>query len=437
MTDPLNLIMARELPNQISLTVVEVMIVVILHATHLSSYNHESKTLCVYAADKATECSDLILMFNCSECQPLSFYVQSVRKYFNSNVEIVFTVGNHCLSPPPGSAAVVNLTGVSNFTMKGLGNVTYNVLEEGATQPSSVIACSCSQTKSAILFYKSNTIHIETLTIEDCGAKVVLPISQKTNFITVGALIFYESYDIELIRMRMNRNIEYGLFAEQVFGNFIISNSAFLRCVALPLSKKVNIGSNALISYKNYHHMTTNLLIEHSWFLYGGNKTDKPTGLSIVVYRPKVSVLISHIKAMYNIGGNIAIQVDDYQENTSSVTVNNSIIAHGSAAQGGGMNIHVEATQLWQHGTVNPKASLSVVEVLHTRFENNSASDRGGGVFITQYERSVTDIIQRYISFKRCQFIGSLIIQGRSLGDGAAVHIYNREIPEIALHVNP
>ena len=44
--------------------------------------------------------------------------------------------------------------------------------------------------------------------------------------------------------------------------------------------------------------------------------------------------------------------------------------------------------------------SLSVVEVLHTKFENNSASDRGGGVLITQYERSVTDIIQRNISFK-------------------------------------
>ena len=41
--------MARKLLNQINLIVVEVMIVVILHATHLSSYNHESKTLCVYA----------------------------------------------------------------------------------------------------------------------------------------------------------------------------------------------------------------------------------------------------------------------------------------------------------------------------------------------------------------------------------------------------
>ena len=182
--------MARELLNQI----IEVTIIVVLHATHLSSYHHESKTLCVYAADKANECSNLTLMFNCSECQPLSFYIQNVSKYFNSNIETVFTTGDHCLSPPPGSSVVVNLTEISNFTMKGLGNVSYNVSEEGATQPSSVITCGCSQNKSAILFYKSNAIHIERLTIEDCGTKVVLPNPPKTNFITVSALILYESY---------------------------------------------------------------------------------------------------------------------------------------------------------------------------------------------------------------------------------------------------
>jgi hypothetical protein len=142
-------------------------------------------------------------MFNCSACQPLSLYVQNSSKYLTSNVEMVFAKGIHCLSPPPHGAPVVNLTGVSNFTMIGLGNISYNSSEEGAIQPSSVITCSCSQNKSGILFYKSNAIRIENLTIEECGAEVVLPNPPKTNFTTESALIFQESYDLELVRVRI------------------------------------------------------------------------------------------------------------------------------------------------------------------------------------------------------------------------------------------
>ena len=162
----------------------------------------------------------------------------------------------------------------------------------------------------------------------------------------------------------------------------------------------------------------------------------------ILVNRPRISVLINYIKAMYNIGGNVGIHFSDYHENTSSVTISNSIIAHGSAAKGGGLFICVEARQPWQRGTVYPNTSLSILEVLNTRFVNNSASDRGGGVLITQYERSVTDNsvtdnIQRNISFKQCQFIGNSIIRDHSLGNGAAVHIYKSKIPNKSVHVNP
>ena len=423
------------------LTVTEITVLVVLCTTHLSNCHPDIKTLCVHAVDDSTECSALTQSLNCSVCQLLSFYIQNVNKYFNSNVRMVFTMGNHCLPLPPDGAPVINVTGVSNFTMKGLGNVSYNPSEEGAIQPSSVITCSCSQNKSGIMFYKSSAIHIESLTIEDCGTEVVVPNPPKTDFTTESALIFSDSCDIELVKMRMNRNIEYGIFAEQVYGNFTISNSAFLRCVAIPLKKKTDIGSNAWLTYRENHPTAkerTSLLIEHSWFLYGGNKSKTAAGLSLFIYRPKVSVRIDHTKVMYNTGGNVVIHVDDYHENTSSVTVNNSIIAHGSAGQGGGLNIRVEATQLWQNGSnVYANTSLNVVAILKTRFMNNLASDRGGGVFIDQYEMSITNTIQRQVSFTECQFIGNSVIQGHSLGDGAAVHIYKHEIPDIALHINP
>ena len=417
-----------------------IILIAVLYATLLSSCHPESKIdiLCVNALDNITECSALTKTFNCTTCQRLSIYIQNVSKYFNSNVKMIFSMGNHFLSPPPEGTTVVNVTGVSNFTMKGLGDVLYNASEEGATQPSSVITCSCSQNKTGILFYKSNTIRIESLTIEDCGAEVVLQNPPQAGFITMSALIFYDSYNIEMIRMRMDKNLEYAMHAEQVFGNFIISNTAFLRSVVYPLTKKINVGSNVKLLYRNYNLTRIDLLIEHSWFLYGGNMSHRAGGLSISIYRPKVSVLISHIKAMYNIGGNVAIYVGDYNENTSSVIINNSIIAHGSATNGGGLNIRVDAKQRWHNDSI-PYANtfLNVVAVLKTMFMNNSASDRGGGVFITQYERSIADTIQRRVSFTECQFIGNSIIHGHPLGDGAAVYIFKHEIPDIILHMNP
>ena len=170
-------------------------------------------------------------MYNCTICRPLSFYIQKVGKYFINNVKMMFVMGSHCLSPPPDGETVINITGVSNFTMKGLSQISYNPSEEGAIQPSSVISCSCSQKKSGILFYKSTEIHIESLTIEDCGTKVVVPSSAEKDFTLVSALIFYDSYNIEVIRIHLNRNIGYGMIAERVFGNFTVSDSAFLRSV--------------------------------------------------------------------------------------------------------------------------------------------------------------------------------------------------------------
>jgi hypothetical protein len=312
--------------------------------------------------------------------------------------------------------------------MIGLGRVSYNSSEEGAIQPSSVITCSCSQNKSGILFYKSDAIHIENLTIEDCGTKVVFInpylVHTKT-FTTVSALLFFDSYDIELIRLRMNRNLEYGMFAEQVSGNFTISNSAFLRGLAVPVSKTTNIGSNVWILYRNYNHRKTSLLIEHSWFLYyGGKKSKRAGGLSIILSRPEVSVQIDYIKAMHNIGGNVEINVDDH---TSSVTINNSIIAHGSALQGGGIVVRVEAWNNYNNFSVH-YANATVVAIFNTSFVNNSASSRGGGVLIDQHEdHNIVNTVQQHVSFLECQFIGnSITYSDNNVGDGAAVHVLKR-----------
>ena len=98
---PKGKIMARRFSLLISLTVMEIVAILVLYATPSSNYQPKIETLCVNAGDNPTECSALTQMFNCSACQPLSLYVQNVSKYLTSNVEMVFTKGSHCLPPPP------------------------------------------------------------------------------------------------------------------------------------------------------------------------------------------------------------------------------------------------------------------------------------------------------------------------------------------------
>lgn len=270
----------------------------------------------------------------------------------------------------------------------------------------------------------------------------------------MSALIFYDSCNIEVIRMRLNRNIGYGMIADRVFGNFTVSDSAFLRSVVYPVKlERVKrytpkyIGRNARFWYAagDAHVPSTNkLLIENSWFLYAGqnNKSEeiqRTVGLSIIITLPNVSVLINHIKAMHNAGGNIAIRIADHQESTlsSSVTINNSIIAHGSVQQGGGLYTWIEINQQWRNGSIiNIKSFLNILAVLNTKFRNNSASKGGGAVFISRFERNITSTIQLRISFIDCQLIGNSVTQSRS-GDGAAVHIFKHQIADKTLHVVP
>ena len=115
-----------------------------------------------------------------------------------------------------------------------------------------------------------------------------------------------------------------------------------------------------------------------------------------------------------------------------------SIIAYGSVFQDGGLNVPVEATQFWQSGSiVYANTFLSVVEVLKTRFIRNSANDRGGGLFIDQHEKSI--IIYWYYSAVRifCRVPILWEFKSNFLGDGAAVHILKREIPDTIFHMNP
>jgi hypothetical protein len=376
----------------------------------------------------------------------LSDYIQNSSEYFTNKTTLIFTDGRHYLPPPSDGETVINITGVSNFTMKGLGKISYNPSEEGAIQPSSVIACSChGGNRSGILFYKSSAIVLENITIEDCGAKFIL---QRPDYYSlVSALTFHESHDIRIAQIRMDRSLGFGLHADRNYGCMIVSNSAFLRN---KLSEDYNrtLGGNVKFWYSSYNisstkahiRFNTTLRIEHSWFLYGTkqDKEEVPSagGLTIFIYVPNTMITIDHVKAISNTG-NVAIRITDQPKNTSAVTISNSIIANGSAARGGGLRFWIKQNK--QKLLKNPHDIVQhkLVIIRNTMFSNNSALENGGGLYISHYEGAFLNNIRRLILIDSCQFVGNYI---KNLGEsytGAAVQIFNHKITASTPHTTP
>ena len=401
----------------------------------------QQTTHCVVTDAAKPNCSVLKVKFNCTTCQPLSGYIENVYDYFTNNTKMIFTEGTHCLHHPPGNSTVVNVTGVTNFTMRGLGTVSYNSLEEGATQPSSIISCKCSQNRSGILFYKSNTIHIENLTMEECGANFTL--KKPDNFVVISALTFRETYDTYLTRLRMERNFGFGLIADRTYGNMIVSYSAFMR---FKMIKGIHMyGGNARFWYSQFNasrsHLDTVLKIEHSWFLNGFEKWNRliqsAAGLTILIYIPKVRVFIDDMKAINNTG-NVAITIMDFLESTSSVMINNSVIAYGSGIRGSGLRFWVKIrNRNRKDAVIVTEINHDLVTVINTTFLGNSAYDTGGGVYISYYETDESVNIHRNVHFRDCQFIGNSIIKnlGRSY-TGAAVQVFKHSIADVVPHIS-
>ena len=138
------------------------------------------------------------------ECHPLSFYVKNVNRYFINNTEMIFTKGSHHLGlPSPNGPPVVNVSGVTNFTMKGLGLVKRNKSEGGTPLPTSIITCKyhhSNKPRNGILFHTSSEIRIKNVAIKNCGANFTVD-----NLTIVSALSFRESYNVHLCMPSKNR----------------------------------------------------------------------------------------------------------------------------------------------------------------------------------------------------------------------------------------
>ena len=418
-----------------------------------TTVNGNSSLRVLYVVSDNANCSSLPGLVNNSECHTLSFYVQNVSQYFTSNTMMNFTSGQHRLKMPSGGQSVVNVTGISHFIMIGQGDVTYSESEEGAPLPKSTIICDSNdknKPRNGILFYKADGIHIENLTIENCGANFT--VRRPDNFTLVSALTFRESYNISLKQVRIDKSLGFGLDVDRSFGSFQVSKSAFMRCRAYPLTHDKIVGGNARFWYSRYKHIdnqtaqNTSLIIDHSWFVHGhiiinqdryGRGLYYASGLIIFIYIPSVNVQIDHTTVKHNTGyhgGNVAIQVTDYHENTSKIAITNSVIADGSAIRGGGMQFWIQVDRKDNPQRIVARSKIHhIIQINNTNFTNNSAGESGGGIYIGHYESNVTDSIVRHISFYGCTFSYNSVHYTPSVTrsySGAAIQVLRHNVDD-------
>ena len=419
-----------------------------------------------YVISENSTCSSLPTELKGLECHPLSFYVKNVSKYFTNNTKMLFTAGIHDLPLPPGAQSpVVNVTGISNFSMIGIGAVNYSQIpsDEGSPLPSSAILCSTpkyiNQPRNGILFYKTSTIHIENLIIEGCGAKFA--VHSPDNFTLVSALTFRESYDVNLTQIRIEESLGFGLDADRIFGSFRVRRSAFVRCKAYIYKHQSNkhIGGNARFWYSKYNPSVIGsttpknvLYIHQSWFMHGhlNGKKDHggfnfASGLIVRIFIPSVHVTINNITVNNNTGshgGNMAILITDYHENTSTIAITDSIIANGSAIRGGGMQfwVHVNRNHNFYKLESYNLTEHYIMNISRVRFVNNSAEESGGGIYIGHYQSKTIDYIVRHINFTDCTFSKNLVRykKGRTTSyTGAAVEVIRHNIDDFVPHTVP
>ena len=380
-----------------------------------------------------------------TECHPLSYYTQEVPKFFASNTNLIFLRGDHVLN----IRGTVNITNVTKFTMTGNGSVTKSS-DHQIPQPSSNVICN---TSTGFYFLFSREIALQRLGFINCGANLTLP----DNFSVYAAVTFFQSSKVTLTEVIINGSTGFGLHADQNIGKFLVSNSAFLRSTS---THPTFYGGNARFSYSYplkikeapQHLSNTTLVINSSWFMYGSdnytNQNRKPanaSGLVILIYHPSIHVQIDNITATHNRGyngGNVAISMTGFLENTSTIDIKNSCIGFGSGHRGGGLRFWYSRSHYGEHSFSPIVASSSkrphaIVNIFNTHFYNNYANSTGGAIYISHYEHIHIDFIDRKVALWNCTFTHNYITGNDRSHSGAAIEIIKHKIADKTPHNTP
>lgn len=366
------------------------------------------------------------------KCEPLSYYIQKVDHFFVSNSCMEFLEGEHIME----INRAIRMENIVNFSLIGnLSKIVRRDPANGSPVPSSRIVCSGSMS-SGFYFVNSSNIQIESLAITKCGLRISRGVK------VLAALAFDTVMNVQIKNVRIYNSSGFGVHADRMLGNSIISDSAFISNVGT----YEFYGGNVRFWYQNCpSDVNTSLVVENSWFMYGydvyktSNFYPYASGLTLLIDCPFVHATISNITAMHNVadsGGNLAIRLNftAYQPGIGSILVQNSRILNGVGHRGGGLRVWSRIHGAHDISCSNLSQNYTTLRVVNTSFTGNYAHSAGGALYISHYEEQHVDCVMRKIEFEGCEFQNNSV---PAYGNGAVTEIIKHKIPTLLPHTSP
>ena len=353
--------------------------------------NLKTDTYCV--SENQVSCNASV-NFSCEECHPLMWFVNGTQD-IPCDTTIIFLPGEHSLNSKELDTAKIYFHSKRNMMLKGIGTM-------------STVMCSGGQ--SGFLFQGSSNVTITNLQFRYCGVDMSDGL--------YGGIFLNYSHDVKISQVSIHDCLGFGLHISDYYGKITIENSNFTG----------NKDGN-LVIWLNHELPTTSLKISDSEFHDGFTQAQNATGLHLLILRKRVYTELTNLVFKNNSGGNIAIEFEDFAQNTSTVRIKHCQVEGGHAinGSGGGMKVFFKK-KMEKDDTCHNK---TVLIVFNTTFKGNSAKKGGGGVKVTYYERPGKGCTIRKVEFRNCTFTENAAFRG------SALEVTKHKIPIYQLHSVP
>ena len=240
-----------------------------------------------------------------STCKTLSFYSRVPGDYFVNDTVFHFLEGTHLLDHS------IQVSGVTNITFRGVSKTR---LQETVSEPLSVITCP-NGSGSIVFNQQSRTLHLSYLTIRNCSRNYS------------AALVFHESYDINLTHLAILNCSGYGLLVANGYGTNIESSTFANNWI-----NSYIVYSPPELCFNNLNKYTLNIIssnFTNSKYRYTPSVS---TGYGLVVIvrtqlTYQVVTQLDHVTALNNTFSNIAFVIFDGHPH--SLVITNTISSAG------------------------------------------------------------------------------------------------------------
>ena len=328
-----------------------------------------------------------------SDCHHLSYYMVNSSQFFQSNTIFQFQAGTHYLT---GDLTVSDVHGLELIE------------EAGEYKSSSQIHCSPPHTGNMV-FVNVHNLTVSHLLFSNCGG----PFNMSEELMDPHAtLALLECQNVNILHTVIQNGTGIGLFGYNVHGNLLVSNSAMLFNKGTPTRD----GGNIFFVYSHSNlNILTELVIENT-LVYGGYSNrmwvvTSPSGLTLAVNQSSnISITVRGCNITSNTanigwGGNVQLSLISYVNPNVTINLENTKITygtciHGYSTFGGGMYIysdispqtsppvvHITGCVFFGNmgnygGALYMYGTPPIVQVYNTTFENNTASDIGGAIYL-------------------------------------------------------